>query len=144
MWSAERVALLKERYPNCADLGVLLVAINALPGPGPVPHTKSIQSKASALSVKRTPSALKEAMRRGGLKSHGLVFVDRAEPIERAEPPACPIEQAEQCDAVMAKRHEVARALLRKKVTESLVAMNARLPLREVFRLKGEMRGARK
>lgn len=49
-------------------------------------------------------------------------------------------QQAAIADAAIERRQERARAMLAKNVDPHVVASNAQLPLREVFRLMGEVR----
>lgn len=162
VWLPERVALLRARYSQ--EGAVALVApLNELPG---LPLTiNTVKEKVWRLGLRMDPDARRRLMQRGSESGRKAMLqnqpgaakraaMEPAEPIQfRASfqqkhfiepiPPAPvlpPEEQAALADAAMDRKREKARAMLAKKACPHAVAANARLPLREVFRLIGEAR----
>lgn len=154
VWLPERVALLRARYSQ--EGAVALVApLNELPGL-PV-NVESVREKVWSLRLRMDPAAksrLQRAASKARAKQSNPAPPAPAEPVPFPAsfrqkhfvdpiPPAPnlpPDQQAALADAAMERKREKARAMLAKKACPHAVAANARLPLREVFRLIGEAR----
>lgn len=117
--------------------------------PGRPVGMNSIRDQVERLGLRMTFEARLRLRQNGAAATHEAVKKRRPPPpvILPAfvpEPVALealsPDQQAAIADAAMARRQEKARAMLEKKACPHAVASNARLPLREVFRLAGEMR----
>ena len=70
-WTEERRALLRERFPTCADDAALLVEINALPGPT-IGTIDALRNKAIDLKVKRHPEVVSLMRSRAGAEGRAL------------------------------------------------------------------------
>ncbi len=146
VWTPERRALLTERYPE-EGAAALVGPLNELPG-RPV-SANSIRDQADRLRLRMTFEARLRLRQESAAATHEAVrkrrpppppqAVAEPEPVVLAEE-LTPEQQAAIADAAMARRQEKARAMLAKKACPHAVASNARLPLREVFRIAGEMR----
>lgn len=154
VWQPERVALLLSRYAT-EGAAALVAPLNELPGL-PV-NVESVREKVWSLRLRMDPAAKSRLHRAAGkarAKQSNPAPPAPAEPVpvdasfRRKHfvdpiPPAPnlpPEEQAALADAAMERKREKARSMLAKKACPHAVASNARLPLREVFRLIGEMR----
>lgn len=156
----ERIALVTAEWATCTDRAALLARVNALPGPA-LTGLKALRAMGRALGLKAPAATVQAAKAAGGRRGRAKQM---AEPVVRrpraivaswdvsvprrefAEvPPPEPAEltaeqQAAMADAAMERRLERARDMLRRKKDAAMIAANTRLPLREVFRLAGEMR----
>lgn len=102
--------------------------------------------------IKRTGGTLHRAAHRLGLEvprsgaARPYVKVKRAQPRPKHEPPPPPPkpatleEEFAWADAAIERRYEKARALLKARKDPHIISSNTGLPLREVFRLVGELR----
>jgi len=114
--TAARAALLQELWPQGEiPVTTTLARINALPGE-PYTSTASLYGIAQRLGL----------------------------PSERPAAKTVTAIAPEVADAAIEARHERAKALLREGKPEHIVQMQTRLPLREVFRLKMEVREERR
>jgi hypothetical protein len=145
VWTPERVAMLREHYPQHGS--AILDALNSLPG-RPIKNREALICQASLLGVKLDPEAHRNLVSRAMLTHFGAAppppVVITAEPppppADPEPPPLTAAESAALADARLAARHDKARAMLRRKTEPAIVATHTKLPLREVFRLVGEMR----
>lgn len=147
VWTPERRALLTERYPE-EGAAALVGPLNELPG-RPV-GMNSIRDQVERLGLRMTFEARLRLRQNGAAATHEAVKKRRPPPpvILPAfvpEPVALealsPDQQAAIADAAMARRQEKARAMLKKRgACPHAVAKAAGLPLREAFRLLGEVR----
>lgn len=153
----ERVALIRAEWPRCLDREGLLARVNALPGQ-PIRSVKALKSTARALGLRMDDETAWLAMSAGGKRGRAMalprvrraraprVEAVAAEPVVEIVPQPEPrveptlAQQAAMADAAMERRLERARDMLRRKKDAAMIAANTRLPLREVFRLAGEMR----
>lgn len=163
--TAARIALIRAEWPTCRDRAALLERVNALPG-DPIASVKALQRAARALGLRMDEATALIAMSEGGRRARAQAVprVRRAEPpvprvrrvaqrraaaasvtmpahaVAAPEPVQTLADQAAIADAAMERRIERAREMLRRKRDAGMIAANTRLPLREVFRLAGEMR----
>lgn len=157
----ERIALVTAEWATCTDRAALLARVNALPGPA-LTGLKALRAMGRALGLKAPAATVQAAKAAGGRRGRAkqMTAARAGRPVrttvaawdvsvprrEFAEvPPPEPAEltaeqQAAMADAAMERRLERARDMLRRKKDAGMIAANTRLPLREVFRLAGEMR----
>ena len=161
-WNEAREALVLAEYPTDTDTPKLLARINAISGPRPV-TVGGLQEKVRNLRLRKTPEALAQIKRNTalaawhtGARSSERVNADGAyrAPINgptwntaisrHAGMPVpedlTPEQQADIADAAVARKHDLARKMLSRKVAPEKVQQQTRLPLREVYRLAGEQR----
>lgn len=162
VWQPERVALLLSRYAT-EGAAALVAPLNELAG---IPLTiNSVKEKVWSLRLRMDPDARRRLQQRGSEIGRNAMPQNQPGAVKRAapEPPKMraadlslpragfiapippapnlpPEEQAALADAAMDRKRAKALAMLAKKACPHAVASNARLPLREVFRLIGEMR----
>ncbi len=152
----ERTALFVARYPLEGASDALIAALNGQPGP-PITKRDTLLDWASTLKLRMTPEARLELLRRHAemARSHIVQpFKPPAPPpmrkartprpvVVEAAPPPPVLPSEEQADAALERRHDRARRMLAAKRDAHMIASQCALPLREVFRLQGEMRMAR-
>lgn len=169
-WTPERLAILRQEFPPCLDRTALLARINALPG-DPIAGVESMRAKAVTLGLRATPDTERQLRslsgKKGGRKPRAPAperSAAAAPPMPPSLPPTPPPapapivaapelppeREAEIADAALAQRHQRARDMLAKSLSEkgrkdefalaSIVAAHTKLPLREVMRLMGEVR----
>lgn len=66
VWTAERDALMRERFPTSEDDEALLRDLNAIPAPQPVPSARQVQRRAWELGLKRAEHLRFAAHKRAG------------------------------------------------------------------------------
>lgn len=132
--TAERQAVMLADYASTPN-AVLLDRLNALPG-NPIRRVASLCEWASELGLRKTLHAcVRPKVARGG----HAVAVGTPPDVESLTL----AQQAAMADAAMERRLERAREMLRRKKDAVAIASSTRLPLREVFRLSGELRRER-
>jgi len=166
VWSPDRLALLTSRYPD-EGVAALLDDLRALPG-APIASVKSIRRKVKHLGLRMTTDGarrVREAAARAAMppkpqpepkepkprrQPHAREIIAATDMsvahrafVIAAPPPDADLtlqQHAERADAAMAKKHERARRMIAARREASAIAAQCALPLREVFRLMGEVR----
>lgn len=149
-WTTERTALLVAEFATVLDLGALLAQLNALLGTEQVRNIMGIRNKAAKLGLRRQAATLPAKPLRAPAAppkpKPRPVLATPLPPALPAPPPSPPRPEPspERADAVLARRHDRARALLarRNPPEASEIATTCALPLREVLRLRAEVRDA--
>jgi hypothetical protein len=145
----ERAAILREGFAD-GELEALLAAMNALPG-RTIGGVRQVYDMGRTLGLRRSPAAIERAIGRANAARTGRQPAAPAAsgPLQvlaplRVDPAAGP----EAADAAVDRRHARALALLGRARdladAASGIAADTGLPLREVFRLAGELREARR
>lgn len=162
----ERMAYMREAYPAGVPVADMLEALNAMPGPAiasikavrhhlgkqglfrPTPDPDEAQQR--SIEARRAREAKYRARVRAAKVARTEQPVSAPRGPWRAAAPTPPAVTAltaatpspEIADAVMEARYAKAWTLLIRRVKPSDIVSKARLPLREVLRLKGELRRA--
>ena len=160
MRNPERSAKMRELWSTRLSLREILHAVNAVPGEAPFAAPSSIRSYALSLGLPfprpgpaetpagsdagdpATPEPEAEAPQPRA-EAHAKPAEAPAAPITAVPPPAEPEPAPAGPEVVEAKLNaaqDKAVAMLSKGTDPSVVAMHTKLPLREVFRLQGELR----
>lgn len=160
-YTPERIVHLREAWPAGVPACEILAALNAMEGPA-IRSEVALNNFANKIGLRRPPADREEARQRSlERKRAASVLYRRRKAAEEgrvlrrakaakvappmpAAPPA-PVERGpEIADAVVTRRYQHARAALgRKAANPTDIARTHNLPLREVFRLAGELRRER-
>lgn len=160
-YTAPRLAHLREAYPAGVAPRVIMDALNAMPGPQ-IKSPEALGAFANKIGLKRPvrtfdPAAHKvrqveqkraarAAARQQRPAELAPVMKKRAlvpQPVQAAEPEPAPVIQPspEIADAAVEARYARVRAALRKKGSDAAALARVHgMPLREAFRLAGEVR----
>lgn len=165
----EREALMRAEYPGFAGgREAFLSLINALPGP-PLRSHGIVRQWAAELGLRKTDEAHRAIRRHAALANRPnrrkpgespppkprapKPYVAPPAPEMRCERPLPPVAPvigpapmpavvpcAALADQAVNRKHDMARQMIRSKRDAAVIASRCALPLREVFRLQGEMR----
>lgn len=166
----ERLALMLAGYPAATDLGAFLAQLNALAGPAisttkavrswaSLLGLRKTPDAAAAIAAKphhrpkiearRAAEAQAREERKRDIKPVAFTAPRAPEmrrrtialPVMREPAPVVLVEpRPEIADAAINRQHAQARAMLAKKADPEVVRARTKLPLREVYRLAGEVR----